>query len=122
VTSIEKLFNKFFDGGVALLVERLVLVALRVSCERLRNFASIPDAVARGGATRPIPRDGGVEKLHGDPTYEPRPKVQTKGQKWKKSCTNVSSPGPGPLTKGGSKWRDNYPEGSDHSVAPNRMR
>jgi len=26
-----------------------------------------------GGATQPFPRDGGVEKLHGDPTLGPRP-------------------------------------------------
>jgi len=37
-----------------------------------------------GGATRPLPRDGGVEELHGDPTVGPRPKVWTRGQKWKK--------------------------------------
>jgi len=28
-----------------------------------------------GSATRPLPRDGDVEKLHGDPTVGPRPKV-----------------------------------------------
>jgi len=28
-----------------------------------------------GGATRPLPRDGGVEEHHGEPTDEPRPKV-----------------------------------------------
>jgi len=39
-----------------------------------------------GGATRPLPRDGGVEELHGDPTVGPRPKVWTRGQKWKKQC------------------------------------
>jgi len=27
-----------------------------------------------------------AEELHGDPTVEPRPKVWTKGQKWKKLC------------------------------------
>jgi len=37
-----------------------------------------------GGATRPLTRDGGVEELHGDPTVGPRPKVWTRGQKWKK--------------------------------------
>jgi len=36
-----------------------------------------------GGATRPLPMDGGVEELHGDPTVGPRPKVWTRGQKWK---------------------------------------
>jgi len=30
-----------------------------------------------GGATRPLPRDGGVEELHGDPTVGPCPKVWT---------------------------------------------
>jgi len=39
-----------------------------------------------GGATRPLPRDGGVEELHGDPTVGPHPKVWTRGQKWKKWC------------------------------------
>jgi len=34
-----------------------------------------------GGATQPLPRDGGVEELHGDPTVRPRSKVWTKGQK-----------------------------------------
>jgi len=38
------------------------------------------------GATRPIPRDGGIEELHGDPTVGPRPKVWTRGQKRKKWC------------------------------------
>jgi len=28
-----------------------------------------------GGATRPLPRDGGVEELYGDPTVGPLPKV-----------------------------------------------
>jgi len=31
-----------------------------------------------GGATRPFPRDGGVEELYGDPTVGPRPKVWTR--------------------------------------------
>jgi len=31
-------------------------------------------------------RDVGVEELHGDPTVGPRPKVWTRGQKWKKWC------------------------------------
>jgi len=34
-------------------------------------------------ATRPLPRYGGMEELHGDPTIWPRPKVWTSGQKWK---------------------------------------
>jgi len=37
-----------------------------------------------GDATRPLLRDGGVEELHGDPTVGPRPKVRTRGHKWKK--------------------------------------
>jgi len=36
------------------------------------------------GATRPLPKDGGVEELHGDPTVRLRPNVWTRGQKWKK--------------------------------------
>jgi len=39
-----------------------------------------------GDTTRPLPRDGGVEELPGDPTVGPRPKVWTRGQKWKKWC------------------------------------
>jgi len=34
----------------------------------------------------PFPRDGGVEKLCGDPTVGPRPKVWTRGQKWRSSA------------------------------------
>jgi len=41
-------------------------------------------SVYRDGATRPLPRDGGVEELYGDPTIGPRPKFWTRGQKWKK--------------------------------------
>jgi len=36
-----------------------------------------------GGATRSLPRDGGVEEFHGDSTVWPRTKVWTRG-KWKK--------------------------------------
>jgi len=36
-----------------------------------------------GGATRPLPRDGGVEEIHGDPKVGLRHKVWTSGQKWK---------------------------------------
>ena len=35
------------------------------------------------GATRPRPRDGGVEKLHGGPTVEQHPTVWTIGQEKK---------------------------------------
>jgi len=35
----------------------------------------IDNACGGGGDTRPLPRDGGVEELHGDPTVGPRPKV-----------------------------------------------
>jgi len=34
-----------------------------------------------GGATRPLPRDGGVEELHRDSTVGLSPKVWTRGQK-----------------------------------------
>jgi len=33
-----------------------------------------------------VSKDGGSEKLHGDPTVGPRRKVRTRGQKWKKQC------------------------------------
>ena len=33
-----------------------------------------------GGTTRPLPRDGGAEKLRVDPTVRPHPKVWTIGQ------------------------------------------
>jgi len=36
-----------------------------------------------GGATRPLPRDRGVEELHGDPTVGPRLKVWTLDQRSK---------------------------------------
>jgi len=39
-----------------------------------------------GGATRPLPRVGVVEELHGDPTVGPRPKVWTKGQSGRSSA------------------------------------
>jgi len=34
---------------------------------------------------------------------------------------NVVVQFPHPLTRGGPKWRDNFPEGFDHPVAPNRL-
>jgi len=37
-----------------------------------------------GGAIQPLPRYGGVEELHGDPTVGLRLKVWIRGQKWKK--------------------------------------
>jgi len=40
--------------------------------------------IGGGDATRPLPRDGVVEEIHGDLTVGPRPKVWTRGQKWKK--------------------------------------
>jgi len=39
----------------------------------MRIFAQIQSGGA--GATRPLPRDEGVEELHGDPTVGPRFKV-----------------------------------------------
>ena len=30
-----------------------------------------------GGTTRPLPKDGGVEELRGDPTVGPHPKIWT---------------------------------------------
>jgi len=37
--------------------------------------------VSGGGAIRPLPRDGGVEKLYGGPTVGPRPKVWIRNQR-----------------------------------------
>jgi len=34
-------------------------------------------------AIRPLPMDGDAEELYGDLTIGPRPKVWTRGQKWK---------------------------------------
>jgi len=48
------------------------------------QFTAYPYSIAGGGATRPLPRNGGVEGLHRDPTIGPHPKVWTRGQKWKK--------------------------------------
>jgi len=45
-----------------------------------------------GGTTRPLSSVGGVEELHGDPTVEPRPKVWTRGQKWKYSSAKDGAP------------------------------
>jgi len=33
-----------------------------------------------GGATRPLPRDGGVEELYGDPTVGPRPDLDQRSK------------------------------------------
>jgi len=44
-----------------------------------------------------------------------------------RSCSSHVSPPqcggaiPAPLTSGGPKWRDNFLEGPDHPVAPNRL-
>jgi len=48
----------------------------------MRN-QNISKKLVSGGATQPLPRDGGVEDLHGDPTAGPRPTVWARGQKWK---------------------------------------
>jgi len=39
-----------------------------------------------GGATRPLPKDEGAEKLHRDSTVGPRPKVWTRGQNGRRSA------------------------------------
>jgi len=62
---------------------RLVLAFANVSQSwHERTFLN----VGGGGATGPLLRDGGVDKLHEDPTVGPRPKVWTRVQKWKKQC------------------------------------
>jgi len=80
------------------------------------NCATVAALSSGGGATQPLPRDGGVEELHGDPTVGPRPT----------GCTNVSPPqrdgaATVPLTRDGLKWRGNFPEGPDHPATPNRL-
>jgi len=50
----------------------------------LGEYMRLNFRIKRGGdAVQP---HGGVEELHGDPTVGPRPKVWTRGQKWKKWC------------------------------------
>jgi len=67
--------------------------------------------MAGGGATRPLPRDGGMEEPPGDPIRAtPQPEVK-----------NVMVRFPPLYPRGGPKWRNNYPEGPDHPVAPNRL-
>jgi len=39
-----------------------------------------PYKVSGGGATRPLPRDGGVEELHGDPTVGLAPRSVKNGR------------------------------------------
>jgi len=65
-----------------------------------------------GGATRLLPRDGGVEELHGDPTC-------TAPTSRRLNVVVRSSP---LYARGWPKWRDNYPEGPSHPVAPNRLK
>jgi len=56
------------------------------------------------GATRPLPRDGGVEELYEYPIIGP-------------ICTNVLTP-----QRGAPKWRGNSPVGFDHPVTHNRLK
>jgi len=46
--------------------------------------------VGGSGATWPLPRDGGVKELYGDPTVGPRPKVWARGQKWAEMARQLS--------------------------------
>jgi len=52
--------------------------------------------------------------------HDPRSGPEVK--KWKFLYQRLAAStwwcGPRPLTKSGPKWRDNYPEGSNHPVAP----
>jgi len=66
---------------VDLLPPNLYLEA-QSSFSTARFFCSICDETNGdgGGATRPLPRDGGVEELHGDPTVGPRLKAWTRGK------------------------------------------
>jgi len=54
------------------------------SRERERERERAKWQFGSGGATQPLPSDGGVEELHGDPSVGPCPKVWTRGQKWRK--------------------------------------
>jgi len=40
-----------------------------------QRLSILTDGFGSGGATRPLPRDGGAEGFRGDPTVGPRPKV-----------------------------------------------
>jgi len=57
---------------------------------------------------------------------DPAEGVRTPQALQEEHCTNVSPSQrggavPDPLTRGGPKWRDNYPEVSVHPVTPNRL-
>jgi len=53
-------------------------------------YVNLDGGGGSGGATRPLPKDGIVEELHGDLTVGPRPKVWTRSQNL--FCNNVSPP------------------------------
>jgi len=64
----------FFSFYLAISKFAILIVLVQITCP----------LGGGGDATRPFPRNGGVEELHGDLTVGPRPKVWTRGQKWKK--------------------------------------
>jgi len=59
------------------------LAEICIKLRFIKKLQKSPSAGLSGGATQSLPMDGGVEELHGDPTVGPRPKVGTRGQKWK---------------------------------------
>jgi len=60
----------------------------KISIIKLCTYLNVNSSflASGGGATRPLPRNGGVQELHGDPTAGPRTKSRTWCQKWKKQC------------------------------------
>jgi len=77
------LFSIFFQNVSKIVDEMFQKLYVKGSCEIASCFKNIL-IVCGGGVTRPLPRDGSVEELHGGPTVGPRPKVWTTGQKRKK--------------------------------------
>jgi len=77
-----------------------------------------------GGATRPLPRDGGMRELYGGPTVGLGQRSKMEDVAPERLGTsrrvNVVVRSPPLYPRGEPKWRNNYPEGPDHLIAPNR--
>jgi len=90
-----------------------------VNCQQQ---SKLKDQGGGGGATRPIPRDGGAEEILGDQTVRPRPKAWTRDQTTSHRCiVVVKSP---PLYQEVGRKEFAYreagivPEGFEHPVVP----